>query len=1202
MNERERLEQAIARFESQRGELGDDIVEIALAPLRKKLYALRHKSLDRKVQQMTVLVVRSSPPEDQSGNVSTVLETILEPIIQEHDGQIERQVPGSILATWGTVFGIKGAPERAIRSALAIREQIERWRSEAGVGQSPSKPASTLQLHIGIHTSTVPTGEPGFLAGAPVYEDLMRVAHYLGQAAPPGEILISHETYRHVRGVFEVRPQVLLETPDCTECVPCYLVDLVKARTFPLGTYSVEGIETRMVERDAELDYLRTALQAVVGGNQQQMVTIIGDDGIGKSRLLHEFETWMELLPERIFYLKGRTTREAQKLPYALIRDLFSFRFQIRDGDRASVVQEKMERGIQEVLGQPEEQRGLQLRSHFIGHLLGFDFGESVHLRDNLIDAQQVRDRAQTYLRDYLKAATERWPTVILLEDIDRADDSSLDALNHLAMTTAARPLFILCTARPFLFENHPQWGEGPSLHTQLELAPLSDRASRQLVEEILQGLETIPEVLTEFIIGKAQGNPLQIEELIKLLIESDVIIKEEENSWVDPVGLVAMQVPATLRGIVQARLDLLLSEEETVLRCASIIGDIFEQDAIRQLLGIEGRKPSDTDISRILERLCHQELIFSQWDSTVVERTAYVFKHSLLRELVQESILPAQKQAYHGQAAAWLANRSGERSGEYVGIIADHLEQAGQLEEAIALLTQAGQQAAAQFANAEAVHYLTRALELLPQNHQAERYALLLVREEVYEMQGARQAQAEDLALLQELALEMGDNRCKAEVTLSQADYAEGTGDYPTAGTIAEAAIKLLQTMPQESLDELRATGYLCWGRSLWRQGEYGRARTLLEQTLFLAQKIGHPRLEADAMRGLGNVTLTQSDFAEAQTFYERALHICRQIGDRRGECGVLNNLGALCYHQDDYLRAKTNYEQSLYICREIGDRRTEGALLLNLGLVSTELRNYPEAWAYYKQALSISQEVGNRWGQGIVFGNLGMIAHRLGDYDQARDYYTRSLRIHLEIGDRQSEGRCRSSLSLLFHHLGDHHTAREYSLQALRITQELGDRHIQGFALTHQGHALTALGHLDKAVEVYNQALELRSELGQQNLITETLGGLARVELQRQDPKQALHYVEKILTHLESGTLAGTEEPFLVYLTCFRALRANQDPRATAILETAHRLLQEQISQLQQAETLADPDPRTQTESFVRSFRNVATHQEILHAFSKE
>jgi tetratricopeptide (TPR) repeat protein len=237
--------------------------------------------------------------------------------------------------------------------------------------------------------------------------------------------------------------------------------------------------------------------------------------------------------------------------------------------------------------------------------------------------------------------------------------------------------------------------------------------------------------------------------------------------------------------------------------------------------------------------------------------------------------------------------------------------------------------------------------------------------------------------------------------------------------------------------------------------------------------------------------------------------------------------------------------------------------------------------------QTLDIYREVGNRWGEGMALHNLGIVSHRLGSFARAGAYYEQALDIHREIGQRQGEGQGLSYQGLLAYHLGDYEAAREYSQQALLIAENLGHRDTQGLASTFLGHACVELGLLAEATNAYHQALTLRQELDQLNLAMEPLAGLARVYLAQGDLTQAQAHVEEILSYLESQGLDDTEEPFRVYLTCYRILDANQDPRVQETLSTAHNLLQEQASKIED-------------EEMRRLFlENVPAHQEIVREF---
>ncbi len=517
-----------------------------------------------------------------------------------------------------------------------------------------------------------------------------------------------------------------------------------------LATRGVEGIETRMIGRQAELNRLQQALFTAMEDRQLQMFTITGDAGVGKSRLLHEFDIWAKTLAQPFYFFKGRALQELQRLPYSLIRNLFALRFQIEDTDPLPVVRHKLEQGASEALGAGEDS---QMRAHFIGHLVGFEFGESPHLEGVLDDPKQMRDRALTYLADYFKALATQLPVLILLEDLHWADDSSLDVLNHLALALVDQPLMIVSAARPPLFERRPHWGEGHPFHRRIPLEPLSRRDTRRLLEEILQKVDRVPDALRELVIAGAEGNPFFVEEVVKMLVQDGVILKGEDQWQVDPSRLIEVHVPSTLRGVLQARLDRLPALHRTILQQASVMGPLFWDLAVVRISESAVESVEEAEILSTLSALRGAEMVFQRETSAFARAQEYVFKHAVLREVTYESLLESLRSIYHGLAADWLMEQGGERAGEYNGLIADHLELAGRTAEATDYFLQAGDRARRLYAHREAIHAYRRALALLKQQGDLERAARILMKlgltyHAAFQFEESRQAYQEGFAL----------------------------------------------------------------------------------------------------------------------------------------------------------------------------------------------------------------------------------------------------------------------------------------------------------------------------------------------------------------------------------------------------------------------------------------------------------------------
>jgi predicted ATPase/class 3 adenylate cyclase len=1149
MPEREQLEQAIATLEAQRAILGDAVVDISLTALRQQLAALEVQAQPSEPQrkQATILfgdvtgftAMSETMDAEDVTEVMNALWNRLDQVILDHGGHIDKHIGDAVMAIWGTENAREDDPERAVRAALVMQTQIRAFNLT-------TQRATPLQMRIGINTGPVLLGKIGITAEFTAMGDTVNIASRLESAAAPGTVLIAQDTCRLIQGIFEVQALEPLAVKGKSEPLQVYQVQRSRPRAFRQNTRGIEGIQTRTVGREMELGCLQAAFRASANTTPPscQIVTVCGEAGIGKSRLMDEFEKWLENQPEPIQYFKGRADLEMQHQPYALLRDMLLFHFQILAGDRGPVARHKLEMGIGQVLGMGPD--GM-MRAHFIGQLLGLDFSSSPYLQRVLKDAQQLRDRAFVHLCEFFQATTALGPVIIFLDDVHWADESSLDTIGHLAQTLTGR-LLIVCLARPTLFERRPEWGNNLGKRsTRLDLVPLSKADSRRLINEVLQKVEQVPEALRELVVSGADGNPFYMEELIKMFIEGGVILKSQERWQVDPTRLVEARIPPRLTSILQARLDSLPIEERLTLQPAAVIGRTFWDSAIAQISTSIHQELTGNIIGDALMALQNREMIFSD-TSTFAEVQAYTFKHAILRDVTYESVLKRDRRRYHALAAQWLIEHSGERIGEYVGLIAEHLEASEQAEQASGYLRQAGEQAAARFANTEAIRYYERALNLLSDEQRSERYEILLAQEGLYEIIGARDAQRQILSTLKQLAEVLGDRMGEsrqARIANRWARYFSLTGKHSAAISAAQEAVALAHEAQDPSNE---SSGYQSWGDTFWHMGDYPAAREKLELALALARSSQVRHQEANCLLSLGIIASRQGDRLGAQAYYEQSLQIRQELGDRRGEGATLNNLGILTSRQGDYSGALAYYEQSLHIRREIGDRRGESSLLNNLGTVAAYLGEFVKARSYYEQSLQIKRETNDRRGIGLTLSNLALASNSLGEYLKAY----------------------------------------EFAQQSVQISEEIGARSNQGFALHSLGNALVGLQRWEEAAAVYQRTLDLRREIG--DLLAEDLAGLAQVELAQNHPAAAMVFIEELLTLLERNPRADTEELFLVYLVCYQGLQTIHDPRAGQLLNTAHHLL------LEQADKIANPEQRQ------HFLEGVASHREIIASFLRK
>jgi DNA-binding SARP family transcriptional activator/predicted ATPase/Tfp pilus assembly protein PilF len=439
------------------------------------------------------------------------------------------------------------------------------------------------------------------------------------------------------------------------------------------------------------------------------------------------------------------------------------------------------------------------------------------------------------------------------------------------------------------------------------------------------------------------------------------------------------------------------------------------------------------------------------------------------------------------------------------------------------------------------------------------------------------------------------GDQLLLGRVLAEQALFLDALAQYEQAAVATGFVLDLAQAVLESGQDEtrqratrLQAAGQHLRGQSLLRQGKPAAAREQFEQALALARSAQVQQVEATSLLALGVLAHRQGDRSSAAAHFERALAVYRTLEDRRGEGRALSYLGTNC-SETDPPRARVYLEEALQIRREVGDQRGEAMTQNNLGALLDQMGHYDQARACFEQALAISRELGAREGESDALNNLGMMSQYLGRYDWARSRFVEALALKEEIGDRWGQVAVQASLSLLCHLQGDDELAREHGQNALEAARDLGARQFEADALNYLGHALAGLGQFDQAHAAYEQALEIRHDIGLVNPTMESLAGLARVALAQGSVAPAQAYVAAILDHLQSGTLDGTEEPFRIYLTCYRVLQAAGDPRAAELLRTAYLLLQ------QRAAAIGD---RALRRAFLQ---NVAAHRELEEAYAQ-
>lgn len=983
MTERLQLERAIQVLEQQRSLLGDRVVDASILALREELASLGEvvepePSLERPVtlQAATVLV----------GNGKTDEQAFLNAVQQQGGEVIQTADPDKVAVFLTSEEGVTEAIEVAL-----IFKNDSRW---------------------GLYTALVHD------ATSMEWEGMIQAAQVIQQQATVAGVYLAQTTYQYVRGVFAVVP---LDKPVQVDeqTLTVYRVERTKPRAFRIRPQTVAGVETTMVGRAAELQLLKDAYQRAYHEHRSQMVTIIGIPGVGKSRLLYEFEKWSELLPEDFWHFEGRATPETKRVPYRLFRQIVYHRFEIHEHDNLAVARQKLVKGITAIMGE-----GCLEQAQLIGHLIGLDFSSSPYVWGLKAD---IRELAFEAVGQWVMLATqlENIAAVFHLEDLHWADAGTLDLLAYLLDYCHDKALLIIGTAEPGLFDHHPAWGADPDFYTTIELSSLSEAEGRLLASEILKPLGVMPPVV-DAVVRHAAGNPYHIEEAIKLLLDEGVIGATAVGWQLNEEALHRFQVPATLNGVIQARLYALPPAARVILQRAAIVGRIFWDQAVAHLNSTSEFQVGD--MARALQILQQRDFIAPRDYSSFADAHEFMFRQELLQQVTYDSVRQQVRQRAHVRLAQWLIGRSTAHQANYAHLVAQQFAKAGELRRAVKWYGLAARQAQDAYAPELSIQYYEQALALLHDD-------------------------PDDTAL--QMALYEGFG----EVLALQGRTLDAISAYTA---VCMAAEKLNDTV-------VVARAWVALARLQLEQDEYQDALAAAEQAVQIAQQSNDRFVLTEAWLSMGSVYISLGQPAVSLEWSQQALALGRQYEMRTQQAQALNQMGIAYGLLYQYQRSETCFTEALTLVAY--DHYTlQARILSNLAEVARRYGDYATAAGLLERALTIARETSARRDIIAYTSNYGGALVYLGKYELAERYLRQIPRITGAQGWWGMVGTLRF-LAEAYIGLEQYEAARETALHCLKWAKRIGNPRDLGVAWMVLGEVATYI-----TCQVDNQTMTAR------------------------------------------------------------------------------------------------------------------------------
>jgi class 3 adenylate cyclase/tetratricopeptide (TPR) repeat protein len=964
-------------------------------------------------------------------------------VLERHGGTVEKYIGDAIMAVFGLPRLHEDDALRAVRAASEMQEEL------VGLNAAFEEAYGIrLENRTGVNTGEVVAGDVS-VGHRLVTGDTVNVAARLEQNAPTMEILLGEPTYRLVKDAVDAEAVEPLELKGKSARMPAYRLQSVGAHE--------EGVARRldapMVGRDDELAVLDDALARARETRTCQVVTVVAPAGTGKSRLLKEFVDRSDLRA-----LHGRCLSYGEGLTFWPLAEIAREVADIGNDDPSAEAQEK----LAGLLG-PE----------------AHDVAERIAGAIGLSPATYPVEETFWAARRFLELLSDGRPLLVLIDDIHWAEQTFLDLIRSVADTLAGVPVVLACSARPDLFDVHPEWGTGSERHRILVLQPLSEEESVEVAENLLGTTDLDAQVRAK-IVEAAEGNPLFVEQMLSMLLDDGILERDDRGRWILIRDVGAITIPPTIQALLSARLDRLGPIDRVVVERAAVIGQVFFRGAVEDLSPDEVRRHTGESLGNLV----HRELV-APYESSFAGQEAYRFMHILIREAAYHGLLKRTRADLHVRFIDWLERVAPDRILEFEEIRGYHLEQAfftlQQLtpnDEQVwqigvrgsGYLSAAGRRALARGDIPAAANLLRRAATLLPPGD-PERPRLRLDAAEALTEQGEFEEAGAMLHAAIDEAHELSDRVLEATARIQELELlytVDPEAVEPTIVAGVEAHLPELEAL--DAHDGLaRAWRLIMFVREMGLQ--WGESEIAAQRTLEHARLAGNRLMVARAIPSLGYCALS------GPTPVPEAIERCRALldevqGDRKPEALLEAALSHLEAMRGNVEESRALYRKSRALLEELGWTFLAAQTSFDSGPVEMLAGDLATAEAELRRDYTTLERMGETNYISTTAALLAQVLYRQGDLDGANEY----TRISEELAakdDVSSQFRWRGVRGKVLAARGEASEGELLAREAVTMIQASDDINSQGEALLDLAEVLRLAGRPADAAEAARDAL---------------------------------------------------------------------------------------------------------------------------------
>ncbi|MDA2919695.1 tetratricopeptide repeat protein [Desulfobacterota bacterium AH_259_B03_O07] len=971
--------------------------------------------------------------------------------IHRFEGTVNQFLGDGFMALFGAPIAHEDHAVRATHSALAIQNAMDSYSEDL-----KNNSDIEFKMRIGINSGTVVVGNIGddLKMDYTALGDTVNLASRMEQIAKPGNVMVSESTYKIAKDYFNFKPLGAVDIKGKKKPVSVYDVISPKEEEKTRLEISKERGFTKFIGREGEIEVLRDSFVKSKEG-LGQVVTIIGDAGIGKSRLLYEFSKLIE--NENVLYVEGRCISYGKSISYLPVIEIIKKRFRIDKLDTERTIKKKIEKGIGDI------DPNLKGVIPFIYDILSIDADDSI-LKS--LDVRDKRKRTLETIKNILLADSALRPLVVVVENLHWIDSASEEFITFLIDNIPNSKILLILTSRPGY---KAKWSE-KSYHIQIAPSRLSDTEVEEMTKSILEN-EKVTGKLFKLIIDKADGIPFYVEEIIKSFTEGGIIVRGEYGYSVSK-GIAEVDVPDTIQDIIMARIDRLEENLKGTLQYASIIGREFSYKLLKELMEI------GEELQDYLTQLKGIELVY---EKSIFPDLEYRFKHSLTQEVAYNSLLIKKRKEFHGIVGEIIEDLYGDKLEENYELLAYHYGRSTRDEKAVEYLILAGDKSARIYSTEDAIGNYEEALkrqDKMPdtKTNKEKRVDLFIKQARVMRLMGRFKEHIKTLEENLPIVEELGDKDRLAEYYFKMEFYYSVMGEIEESNKYCTKSVELAEVTKNDRIIGLASVRQ---GYNYWYKGEFKKAISIIKNSIKILERLGDHYWVARSFQTIGACYWQMGDWDNSMNYLQKLLKKSEEISDNnlmilalwsasmphidKGEWDIAINYCERClemspppvfavfatgflgiaYYKGGQLKKGIDcMEKAIHQTKQFGLKQQEVITTVHLGEAYLSISERERALENIKSALEVSKQSGFRHLEGIAYRVLGEIYGGT-DFNKGKKTIEESIRILKKVGAKNELAKSYLGLGKLFKEKGENNKAKKYVTQSLHIFEKLGTLH---------------------------------------------------------------------------------------------------------------------------------------------------------------